>query len=101
MVQTLQRKLKLFIFGLMPPCKEITLLASKAIDTKISLRERLHIRLHILLCKGCHRFYQQIHFLHTIIHHQHAPGHEHSSPFSATLSEASKQRLKDAISSSL
>ncbi len=50
-----------------PPCSEITLLASKGIDTPLTLRERFTLQFHFMICSGCNRFNKQIQSLQKII----------------------------------
>lgn len=58
--------LKIILLRISPPCEEITLLISKGIDTRLSIRERWRLQLHFHLCTACKRFNIQIHTLHTI-----------------------------------
>jgi hypothetical protein len=44
-------------------CKEVSLLVSRSMDTSLTLRERLAVRLHLLYCRGCRRFRDQVQFL--------------------------------------
>jgi hypothetical protein len=44
-------------------CKEVTHLVSQGLDRRLSPGERLRMRLHFLICRGCTRFQQQMHFL--------------------------------------
>ncbi len=44
-------------------CKEASLLLSEAEDRRLSLVERLKLRLHLSVCEACTRFSQQIAFL--------------------------------------
>lgn len=44
----------------LPPCREITVLASLSMDTVLSLRERLRLRLHLFFCTMCKRYFDQI-----------------------------------------
>lgn len=44
-------------------CKEASQLASISIDRKLSLSERLSLKIHLLLCAGCTNFYSQISLL--------------------------------------
>lgn len=37
-------------------CKEATLLTEKKIATKLSVRERLNLRLHLFICKACAQY---------------------------------------------
>jgi hypothetical protein len=44
-------------------CKEASLLLSEAEDRRLSMLERLKLRVHLSLCDACTRFAQQIAFL--------------------------------------
>jgi hypothetical protein len=44
-------------------CKEASQLMSAAMDRRLSLGERLALRLHLLICLGCRRFQSQMDFL--------------------------------------
>lgn len=44
-------------------CKNVTHLLSEAQDRKLSMAERLHLGLHLAMCKGCQNFKRQMRFL--------------------------------------
>ncbi|HZM34343.1 MAG TPA: zf-HC2 domain-containing protein [Burkholderiales bacterium] len=44
-------------------CKEVTRLVSQGLDRPLSPGERLRVRLHFLICRGCARFERQMAFL--------------------------------------
>lgn len=41
-------------------CKQTSQLVSQSLDRRLTLRERLAVRMHLLLCKYCRRFQQQL-----------------------------------------
>ena len=45
----------------MTTCKETTELASRAMDERLPLSDRMAMRLHLAICKNCARFAQQLH----------------------------------------
>lgn len=45
-------------------CKEVTELVSQSIERRLSLRERLQLRMHLFVCKACSQFKRQMEFLH-------------------------------------
>lgn len=47
-------------------CKEVSVLLSRACDARLSWRERLAVRLHLLYCAGCARLERQLAFLQTV-----------------------------------
>jgi len=44
----------------MPPCREASELASRAMDERLPLSSRMALRLHLAICKNCARFNQQL-----------------------------------------
>ena len=52
---------------MMLSCKEVTELVSQGLDRHLSPGERLRMRLHFLICRGCTRFQQQMQFLRTAV----------------------------------
>lgn len=51
----------------MPTCREATELASRASDSRLSLPERLALRLHLTVCKNCSRFNRQLHVMRRLL----------------------------------
>ena len=49
--------------SIMATCREASALVSRRMDTRLSIAERLRVRLHLLLCKSCERFAQQVRVL--------------------------------------
>jgi len=44
-------------------CKDVSLLISRSYDAKLTWRQRLAVRLHLLVCDACRRFEEQMRFL--------------------------------------
>lgn len=44
-------------------CKEATRLMSEAQDRKLAVSERVQLEFHLVLCKGCQNFQDQMAFL--------------------------------------
>lgn len=44
-------------------CKQVTRLASARLDRRLTLRERLSFRLHLMMCAACRRFDAQLQFM--------------------------------------
>ncbi len=47
-------------------CKEATQLLSESLEHRLPWRDRLRLRLHVLICAGCRRTGEQFSFLHSI-----------------------------------
>lgn len=44
-------------------CKQNTTLLSQAQDREITLRERVAMRMHLMMCRGCRNFEKQLGFI--------------------------------------
>lgn len=77
-----------------PSCQVITAKVSESLDHRISLYDRLMIRLHILGCKFCARYRKQLLSMHRIVE-------EYSQKFAETgeaeLSADARQRIKEKL----
>lgn len=75
-------------------CNEIVQSISNSMERPPSLRQRLSIRLHLLICKWCFRYQKQIRFIHNILGDnpekvgETAPG---------ALSPEAQERIKQAL----
>lgn len=48
-------------------CKQASQLISQGLDKKLSGRERFGLKMHLLMCRYCRRFSQQLHKLNVVI----------------------------------
>lgn len=45
---------------MIPSCKEVSRLVSEGLDRDLSFGERVALRVHLLMCKGCRNFEAQM-----------------------------------------
>jgi len=45
---------------MMPSCKEVTRLVSEGLDRELGFGERVTLRVHFMMCKGCRNFEDQL-----------------------------------------
>lgn len=45
---------------MMPSCKEVTRLVSEGLDRELHFGERVALRVHFMMCKGCRNFEDQM-----------------------------------------
>ena len=95
-LSNLFRALAKGILALSPSCKEATRLQSEALDHQLPLSKRLGLKFHLLLCKWCRRYGQQISFLHSAA--KHLPEQDSKSPL-PTLSPEARDRIRKRIQS--
>ena len=76
---------------LSPGCRTATRLQSEALDHKLPFRQRLGLRIHLLLCKWCRRYGKQITFLRGAAHEH---PEEMAEPAPQKLSDEARERIK-------
>ncbi len=80
---------------LSPSCREVARLQSIAVDGSLSLGQRAGLRVHLVLCKWCRRYDQQLQFM------RQAVGKEPLKQADATpqtLSPTARERIKRSLS---
>jgi len=80
--------------ALAPSCREAARIQSEALEHSLSPAKRFGLRLHLLMCRWCRRYGEQIRFLHHT-----AREHEikQTEAMPQTLSPAARDRLKRAL----
>lgn len=77
-----------------PSCKEVVRLISDSMEQPLSLRRRLSIRLHFLICKWCFRYQKQLRFIRNILSRNPEKVGETAPD---ALSQETKERIKKAL----
>ena|SRR5437867_4114564 len=82
----------------LPPCKEIVKIISASLDRKLSIRERLILKIHLLACKPCVRYFEQSNLLSNAAHH--IDDELKSDLYSGRLNDEARDRIKNIIKAS-
>ena len=61
---SLKTKFVVWVWNHTPSCAEMSRLTSRALDQPLTLKLRLKMRLHFVICAWCRRYFEQINFLH-------------------------------------
>ncbi len=80
-----------------PTCDVITQKISEAMDHKISLRNRLKIRLHVMFCKFCRRYQRQLKTMNTLFELRLQKEEENVLPKGPTLTSEARERIKQNL----
>ena len=81
----------------LPTCKEVTRMASEAMERKLPLRQRLDMKLHLLICSLCMRYVKQLQFMRDAVQ-QRAAQIETGTPSPPTaLSKETRERFKQSL----
>ncbi len=82
------------IAGLTPSCQELARLSSESLERKLSLRERLLIRLHNTVCTWCQRYENQLQSIHQAVE---GKGDVICDEADHTMSQECKERMKSLL----
>ncbi len=83
-----------FLSKVTPNCDEVARLASESLDRDLSLRERVGVRFHKIICAWCVRYDGQIRQVREELCKN---AEDFEDTRDASLSEESKARMKDMI----
>jgi len=92
----LWRKISSGCAGLAPSCREAARAQSEALEHPLPPAKRFGLRLHLLMCRWCRRYGEQIRFLRHAAH-KHTDKQTEAMP--QTLSPEARERLKRALNS--
>ena len=84
---------------LMFNCKKVTRLVSESLDRKLPIHQQTGIKVHLLMCKFCSRYQQQLMFLRKILRSS-AMYDEDTEPYKPIPHEALK-RIKHFLHDNL
>ncbi len=76
-------------------CKQASALVSQSLDRRLSWRERLGLRLHLVICAACARFARQVRLLHAAARAFAEAGVAADLP--ARLSAPARQRIAESL----
>lgn len=93
-LQRFVRGLKTGLSAISPNCREASRLQSDTLEQALPLARRVGLRIHLLLCRWCRRYGEQLRFLRHAVR-EHPEQVNAASPHS--LSPEARERLKQAL----
>ncbi len=76
-------------------CKQVAPLFSYSFDRKLSLLEKLRVRLHLYSCGACLNYVSNLKFMHDVFHAQEE--NFENEKIHASLSLEAKERIKEKL----
>ncbi len=83
---------QVWLFTRLPPCEEITAMASQSFDAPLGLRRRFQFHVHLAICFACRRYFRQQKRLRQALR---------GMPQDAELPEATRQRLQKRLDAAM
>jgi len=75
-------------------CRHATLLASQSMEKRLPFRQRMALRLHLMLCDACTQFMRQLHLLRAAIGQL---GRQVENDEKLVLSKSARERIAEAV----
>ena len=88
-------KLKKWLSMKTEDCKKVSPLFSYALDRRLSLLEKLRVRLHLYTCGACLNYVSNLKFMHEVFHAQEE--NLENEKLHASLSPEAKERIKEKL----
>jgi len=96
-IAAIKARWEVWVWQHTPHCTEVLQLASQSLEQSLSIRTRLKMRLHFLICVWCERYDKHLHFLHRAC--AHAGQHDETLPGRGLSAEA-RQRIVQHLKTS-
>jgi len=93
---TIRRRLRRWLLGTLQPCRQMVPLMSESLERRLSIRERVGLRLHLLVCAWCARYLRQIKSLRFILCGQSS---QLSAELAPSLADDARERIARALQS--
>lgn len=78
-------------------CKNVCHIASESLDRTLSVRERLAVKLHLLMCSACQRVATQMELLRTVARHIRSAEDAEPDSEQGTLSTEARARIRERL----
>lgn len=98
-LEKLKQKIIFWLVRRLPDCKTITPKLGKALDKKLSRREKIITNLHLYTCEACADYIKQIKFIRELFEEQEK--YFQSINNSLKLNHKSRERIKKALLSAV
>jgi len=85
----LKHSIRYFLLRRLPPCERIVEQVSQSMERRLTLRERVNLKLHLWICAWCQWYLEHIHLIHDVAH-----AHEPDLTSGPTLSAEARERIK-------
>jgi hypothetical protein len=81
----------------LPTCEQVLPVLSHSLERKLTLRERVTLKLHFLICVYCVRYLRQLRLMRDAVHARSAQVEADAPSTQPALSAEARERLKRAL----
>jgi hypothetical protein len=91
----IRRAINRFLLRHLPPCKDLVHVLSASLDRKLTLHEKIVMKLHLYACKPCVRYFEQSTFLSKAA--SQLDEKQKDAFYAGRLSDSARKRIKDMM----
>jgi len=81
-------------------CEQTSELLSRGLDQHLPFRQRMAVRIHVLMCRACTQYEKQLRFIRRATRRL-SQGTEHGGQAATPLSPEARERIKNALKQNL
>jgi hypothetical protein len=89
---------RFWLLRILPTCKRAVAMISESMERRLSLRERVWLKLHLWVCAWCLWYQEHLLTMRETLRKQSANVEEDDPPSAAGLSPEARERIKRALS---
>lgn len=90
----LKHSIRNWLLRKLPTCQQTVEKISQSMDRKLTLRERINLKLHIWICAWCQWYMEHLQFIRDTARAKGAESPDLSSTSAPTLSSEARERIK-------
>ena len=90
-------KFKFFLAHRLPTCKELAPIMSQSLERKLSLREKIQLKLHIYTCDWCRYYLKQLYMIRKALQLKAQSEINDETQTTPSLSNDARERLKEKL----
>ena len=94
--EKLKHSVRFFLLRRLPPCKQTVQVLSESLERKLTLRERVLIKLHLWVCMWCVWYVEHLQLMRSSLRAD--TGQDHVLSSTPELSDEARERLKRRLS---
>jgi hypothetical protein len=91
-------RFNLWVWRNLPKCSDMVKVITASMDAKLTWREWIKLKIHLLSCDPCLNFVKQLKFIRVAL--RHSEGHLEIEDPTIALSDDARTRMKNALASS-
>lgn len=96
--EKLKHAIRFWLLRKLPPCRQTVEVISQSFERRLTLRERITLKVHLWICVWCQWYLEQLEVLRNSVREKSAESPEMDFPSASNLSSEARERIMRRIS---